>query len=149
MEWAALPHVDPHTAVVGAEPDAVWRAIGEVLDGSLRRGARYARLVGCAHRTASGPCPPAVGRRLHDPRLPGDHRIPGRDLVLSGRHRFSAYALIFRLEADGPGRTRMSAETRAAFPGWTGRLYRMLVIGTGGHAAGIRRLRRTIGRRAG
>ncbi|OXY90489.1 hypothetical protein [Streptomyces diastatochromogenes] len=147
MEWAALPHIDTHTAVVGAGPDAVWRAIGNVLDGSFPGGARYARLVGCADRTASGPRPPAVGSTFPGFRV--TTASPGGDLVLSGRHRFSAYALIFRLEADGPGRTRVSAETRAVFPGWAGRLYRLLVIGTGAHAAGMRRLLRTIGRRAG
>ncbi|MGW1169599.1 hypothetical protein [Streptomyces sp. NPDC002550] len=39
----------------------------------------------------------------------------------------------------------MSAETRAVFPGPAGRLYRLLVIGTGAHAAVMRRMLRAVG----
>ncbi|MEU6552707.1 hypothetical protein ABZ915_20840 [Streptomyces sp. NPDC046915] len=56
---AGLPYADEHTALVDAEPEALWRGIGETLDRSFGRAgpARYARLVGCAERTASGPRP--------------------------------------------------------------------------------------------
>jgi hypothetical protein len=74
--------------------------------------------------------------------------VPGRELVLGGRHRFSSYALIFRLEPAGPGRSRLTAETRARFPGPAGGLYRLLVLGTGGHAVGVRRLLAAVRRRA-
>jgi hypothetical protein len=148
MELAVLPYVDEHTTVVAAEADAVWRGTLEVLDRSFGRpgAARYARLVGCADRTASGPRPLAEGSTV-----PGFRVIvadPGRQLVLAGRHRFSSYTLAFRLDPAGPGRSRLRAETRAAFPGPSGRLYRRLVIGTGGHAAGMRRLLSAIGRRS-
>ncbi|WP_338117123.1 hypothetical protein [Streptomyces viridochromogenes] len=71
--------------------------------------------------------------------------VPGKELAFGGSHRFSTYALIFRLEEAGVDRTRVRAETRADFPGWTGRLYRLLVIGTGGHAWVIRRMARKVG----
>ncbi|MFF0162893.1 hypothetical protein ACFYRY_35915 [Streptomyces sp. NPDC005263] len=140
MEIAALPHVDEHTTVVAAEPAAVWRGLGDALDRSFGSGraARYGRLLGSADRTASGPRPVAEGSTFTGLRVASAH--PGRELVLVGRHRFSTYALVFRLDEAGPGRTRLRAETRARFPGPLGRPYRLLVIGTGGHAAAVRRL---------
>ncbi|WP_308460707.1 hypothetical protein [Streptomyces sp. Ru72] len=143
-----LPYVDEHTTVVAAEAGAVWSSIGDVLDGSFGgpRAARYARLVGCADRASSGPRPLAQGSTLPGFRVVS--AVPGRELVLCGRHRFSSYALIFRLEPAGPGRSRLRAETRALFPGLSGALYRRLVIGTGGHAAGMRRLLSAISRRS-
>jgi len=68
--------------------------------------------------------------------------------VLQGSHRFSDYALTFRLEEVGPGRFRLSAETRAAFPGLTGGIYRLLVVGTRGHVVLVRRMLTGIKRRS-
>jgi len=148
MEIASLPYVDEHTTVVAAEADEVWRALGETLDRSFARprAAAYARLVGCADRTASGPRPLAEGSTFPGFRV--TFAIPARELVLQGRHRFSTYALIFRLDQAAPGHTRLRAETRAAFPGLSGGLYRRLAIGTGGHAVGVRRMFATIRRRS-
>ncbi|MEU0646310.1 hypothetical protein [Streptomyces umbrinus] len=140
MQIPSLPYRDEHTTVVEAGVDDVWRSLGETLDRSFSRpGAnRYARLVGCADRTASGPRPLAEGSTFPGFRVAA--AVPGRELVLGGRHRFSSYALIFRLEPAGPGRSRLTAETWATFPGPAGGLYRLLVLGTGGHAVGVRRL---------
>ncbi|MFI9153177.1 hypothetical protein [Streptomyces sp. NPDC053367] len=113
-----LPYVDTHTVVADAERDVVWCALGEVLDGSRTGGFRVAGA-----------------------------RPPG-ELTLTGSHRFSSYALIFRLEEAGPARTRLRAETRARFPGAAGALYRTLVIRSGAHAVVVRRLLSSIGRRA-
>ena len=148
MQIPSLPYRDEHTTVVAAGADDVWRALGETLDRSFSRpGAnRYARLVGCADRTASGPRPLAEGSTFPGFRVAA--AVPGRELVLGGRHRFSSYALIFRLESAGPGRSRLTAETRATFPGPAGGLYRLLVLGTGGHAVGVRRLLAAVRRRA-
>ena len=60
--------------------------------------------------------------------------------MLAGRHRFSSYALIFRLDEIGAHRSRLRAETRATFPGAGRRVYRLLVIGTGGHAVAVGRM---------
>ncbi|MGW0647259.1 hypothetical protein ACWD4T_00390 [Streptomyces umbrinus] len=148
MQIPSLPYRDEHTTVVAAGADDVWRSLGETLDRSFSRpGAnRYARLVGCADRTASGPRPLAEGSTIPGFRVAA--AVPGRELVLGGRHRFSSYALIFRLEPTGPGRSRLTAETRATFPGPAGGLYRLLVLGTGGHAVGVRRLLAAVRRRA-
>ena len=61
-----------------------------------------------------------------------------RELVLIGAHRFSRYALIFRLDDLGGGRNRLRAETRAEFPGAKGSVYRALVIGTRTHVLATR-----------
>ena len=66
--------------------------------------------------------------------------LPGAELVLHGRHRFSSYALTFRLEPFGSGRSLLRAESRAAFPGLGGALYRLMVVRAGLHAIAVRRL---------
>jgi hypothetical protein len=60
----------------------------------------------------------------------------------------STYLLSFRLEEAGPGRTRLVAETRAAFPGLKGSIYRALVIGTRMHVVVTRRILTATKRRA-
>ncbi|MFI1393352.1 hypothetical protein [Streptomyces sp. NPDC020681] len=148
MQNASLPYVDEHSTVIAAGTDDVWRSLCETLDRSFSRpgAAGYARLVGCADRTVSGPRPLAEGSAF--PGFRAVAVIPSQELVLQGRHRFSSYALIFRLEHVGPGQSRLRAESRAAFPGLAGGLYRRLVIGTGGHVVGMRRLLSAIRRRA-
>jgi len=143
-----LPYVDEHTTVVAAEADAVWRELCEALDRSFGNGraAAYARLVGCADRTASGPRPLAEGSTLPGFRVAS--ATPGRELVLVGRHHFSTYALIFHLAETASGRTQLRAETRARFPGPAGALYRQLVVGTGGHAKGVQRMLKAVHIRA-
>ncbi|MGX1129246.1 hypothetical protein RKD49_001436 [Streptomyces glaucescens] len=145
----ALPFVDRHSTVVAAGADTVWRGLGEVLDRSWAGGgaAAYARLAGCADRSASGSRSLTEGSTITGFRVAAAD--PGRELVLVGRHRLSTYALIFRLDEAGPGRTVVRAETRARFPGPAGALYRRLVVGTGGHAIGVRRLLAAIRRRCG
>ncbi|MEU6679011.1 hypothetical protein [Streptomyces sp. NPDC046925] len=148
MQIASLPYIDEHATVIAAGADDVWRALSETLERSFSQAgmARYARLVGAVDRTASGPRPLAEGSTL--PGFGVVAAVPGRELVLEGHHRFSSYALIFRIEHLGPGRSRLRAESRAVFPGPAGGLYRRLVIGTGGHAVGMRRLLSGVRRRS-
>jgi hypothetical protein len=136
-----LPYIDEHATDVGdASRERVWGALTEVLRGQLRDGGPIARALGCE---------PAGGTAVFDGRpgqtLPG-FRVaeaePGRRLTLQGRHRFSQYELTFLLD-DG----RLRAQTRAAFPGPLGRLYRAAVIGTGGHRLVTRHLLRQVARR--
>jgi hypothetical protein len=117
MQIASLPYIDEHATLIAAGADDVWRSLGETLDRSFSRPgvAGYARLVGSADCTASGPRPLAEGSTFPGFRVVA--AVPGRELVLEGRHRFSSYALIFRLEHVSPGRSRLRAESRAAFPG--------------------------------
>jgi hypothetical protein len=73
---------------------------------------------------------------------------PRSELILAGRHSFSEYELIFRLEPIDPGQSRLRAESRATFPGLAGSVYRLLAIGTGGHVIGVRRLLSSVATRA-
>jgi hypothetical protein len=108
--------------------------------------ARGVRLLRSADRAASGPRPLAAGSTL--PGFHVDAAERPRELALAGEHRFSTYALTFRLDGRNDGRTRLRAETRAAFPGPKGSAYRALVIGTRAHVVVTRRLLGAIKRRA-
>jgi len=135
-----LPHIDEHSVAVDAGREATWEALLRVVEGTVSAGAapRFARLVGCADTVASGPRPLAVGSTV-----PGFHveaATAPAELALAGRHRFSTYALIFRLDQLDGERTRVRAETRAEFPGAKGKLYRGLVIGTRMHVLATRRI---------
>ncbi len=143
-----LPHVDEHATEVAADLETAWTALLRVLEGSFSSGStrRVARVLGCADFRASGPRPLAEGSTF-----PGFHvetAEPLRELTLAGNHRFSDYALIFRLDELDGTHTRIRAETRAEFPGLKGSVYRTLVIGTRGHVLATRRLLRAIQRRA-
>lgn len=135
-----LPHIDEHALVVEAGRDATWTALSRVVEGTVSAGAapRLARILGCADTAAAGPRPLAEGSTL-----PGFHVAAlerPTELALAGSHRFSAYALIFRLERLEEGRTRVRAETRAEFPHLKGAIYRGLVIGTRMHVLATRRI---------
>lgn len=143
-----LPHVDEHSVQIGAGPQATWEALLRVAEGSVSSGGAptLSRLLGCADTTAAGPRPLAAGSTL-----PGFHVAAAtapEELSLSGSHRFSNYALIFRLDDLGEGSTRLRAETRAEFPGFKGSVYRALVIGTRMHVLVTRRILSATKRRA-
>ena len=148
MRPSELPFVDEHATVISAEPDRVWAALLATVDQTFSQpaAAAYARLVGCRPPSPSGPRPLAEGSTV--PGFAVTTAVPGSLLVLEGGHRFSAYALVVRLEPDGRGGTRLRAETDAAFPGVAGGTYRALVIGTRGHVLGMRRLLAAVRRRA-
>jgi hypothetical protein len=71
-----------------------------------------------------------------------------RELALAGSHHFSDYALIFRLDDLGGDGTRLRAETRAAFPGPLGQIYKTAVIRTRGHVLVVNRMLSATKRRA-
>ncbi len=144
-----LPYIDEHETVIVASAASVWSVLTDTLDQAFSRVgvASYSRIVGCADCSASGPRPLAEGSTIPGFRV--GTVVPGSELVLVGRHRFSSYALIFRLEQLSPNRSRLRAESRAAFPGVAGSVYRLLVIGTGGHIVAVRHMLSSIKRRAG
>jgi hypothetical protein len=65
-----------------------------------------------------------------------------------GQHRFSRYALIFYAADTAAGPVRLSAETRAEFPGLKGQIYKTLVIRSRAHSAITKSLLRNVRRRA-
>ncbi len=144
----SLPYVDELPIEIGADREKTWAALLRVVEGSFAsaRGRGPARVLACADTELSGPRPLAEGSAF-----PGFHVEtvePSSELGLAGRHRFSTYLLSFRLEDVGTGRTRLIAETRAAFPGLKGSVYRALVIGTRMHVLVTRRLLTATKRRA-
>jgi hypothetical protein len=134
-----LPHVDEHEVTVAAPAEATWAAVlAAVHDTSAAPAARAAaRALGCDPATTAGWDRPGPGATV-----PGFRIITAdqpRLLVVAGRHRFSRYGIVVRLEPAGGG-TRVRLESRAAFPGPHGALYRLAVVGTGGHVVAVRRL---------
>ncbi|MGW4715764.1 hypothetical protein [Nocardia sp. NPDC004260] len=89
-----------------------------------------------------------VCRDPHEPSPPTgfvvDSVAEPHRLALRGQHWFSKYALIFELDEEGPGRTRVRARSYGDFPGLRGRIYRALVVGTGGHRLAVRQMLRRI-----
>jgi hypothetical protein len=145
---SSLPYVDELPIEIGADRKATWASLLRVVEGSFAsaRGRGPARLLACEDTELSGPRPLAPGSAF-----PGFHvetAEPSSELALAGRHRFSTYLLCFRLEDAGAGCTRLVAETRAAFPGLQGSVYRALVIGTRMHVLITRRLLTATKRRA-
>jgi hypothetical protein len=64
--------------------------------------------------------------------------VPGVTFAARGRHRFSAYQLVFSIEPRSATSSRVTAETFAEFPGVSGRLYRFLVVTLGPHTVVMR-----------
>jgi hypothetical protein len=114
-----LPYIDEHARSIDATRDRAWTALLKVM------------------------C-----KDPNDPSAPTGFWLDSADaparLALSGRHWFSRYALIFELDDEGPSRTRIRAQSRAEFPGLHGKIYRALVIGSGGHRVAVRRLLRQV-----
>jgi hypothetical protein len=108
-----LPYIDEHATTIDADPATTWAAVLQVLCGSPT-----------------------------NPRAPFGFRIgesrPRERLVLAGHHPFSVYNWVFELDPITPHSTRIRSQTWAAFPGLHGKIYRALVIGSGGHRVAVR-----------
>lgn len=143
-----LPLVDTHDVVIDADAERLWSAMLQTLEATFtgRLAEAYASLVGGEPSRASGPRPLEVGSTMTG--FGVQAAWPPARLELRGRHRFSEYALTLRVEPVERRKSRLRAETRAAFPGIGGRLYRLVVIGSGGHAMVMRRLLARISRNA-
>jgi hypothetical protein len=109
-----LPYIDEHAISIDADRAATWSALLRVM---------------C--RDPKDPATVPIGFAL-------DEAKPYERFVLKGRHPFSVYRWVFELADDGPDHTRLSAGTWAAFPGVRGKVYRALVIGSGGHRVVVR-----------
>jgi hypothetical protein len=141
-----LPYIDEHAIGVWASDREVWDAllatVPRVMDNRFAR--RYGPLVGVEHTRAAGEFG-TIGSTL--PGFVCSRAVAPAVLALLGEHRFSRYALVFRIEKTATGAT-LRAETRAEFPGMKGRAYKALVIDTRGHVLIVRRILRIVKKRA-
>jgi hypothetical protein len=115
-----LPYIDEHVISVDANRADTWSALLRIL---------------CRDPDAPTTVPP--GFTLEE-------ATPPERFVLKGRHPFAVYRWVFVLDEDGPQRTVVRSQTWAAFPGLHGKIYRALVIGSGGHRVVVRRVLRRI-----
>jgi hypothetical protein len=145
---AELPFIDEHSSDVNASPQRVWDTlVGTVLPrfgggwgclGTTHFGRVGARLLAAPYPdlpvTCSGVPQTIVGFRVERAERPSL-------IILAGEHRFAAYTLTLSIAgAESDSKSRLTAQTRAAFPRGAGRLYRAAVIGTGAHVVVVRRL---------
>ena len=142
-----LPPIDEHYIEVDAPAEVTWAALFPTLEKAFngRFARRYARRVGAGETTARGD--------LHHPggTLPGfcvTRAIAPVMLALAGGHKYSKYAVVFRIDLLPGQRSCVKLETRAQFIGRRGKLYRVGVIGTRGHVIVVNRMLRAIKRRA-
>lgn len=142
----SLPFVDEHSTTIAATQEAVWEALLEIA-GSIGSGAGswLARALHCVHTEQRGE-PGRIGSTV--PGFVVSRAVEPAVLALMGEHRFSRYALIFTTTETPAGAVRLSAETRAEFPGRSGGAYRALVIGTRGHVLATNSILRAVRRRA-
>ena len=144
---AGLPHIDEHAIEISAPPARTWRELDRLVgEPGGRLPEALARVLGTSERSAGGPRPLAAGSPLTGFRVA--EARPPQELDLRGEHRFSRYALVYRIDELPGDRSRLRAETLAEFPGLRGRAYRALVIGTRGHVLAVRGILRAVKRRA-
>ena len=141
-EHEQLPFLDEHREQVDVPADVAWTALVGVLRRRLGGAGTLARVLGCDPVDGT----PGFSGRVGET-LPGFRVVdaePGRRLALRGKHRFARYALTFLIDGN-----QLRARSEAAFPGIHGRLYRALLMGTGGHQLVTRGLLRHVARAAG
>jgi hypothetical protein len=144
----SLPVVDEHSVSISASAEQAWDALLATLAqgfSNTATGRAAARRLGCIPCDAKGE-PDRIGSTI--PGFIVTRAIPPAVLALMGEHRYSRYALVFRITERDDAPLLLSAETRAEFPGRSGTAYRTLVIGTRGHVLATRSLLRAIRRSA-
>jgi hypothetical protein len=130
---SALPLIDDHRVHVRAPMEQTRDAVSKLV-----------------RRLAGRPAPRAFVAlwRLEPPSgFAVTSSAPDR-IVLVGHHRFSHYELAFELRPTDDGGVDVCGRTSADFPGAAGRLYRAVVIGSGGHGVAVRAMLRRIKRAA-
>lgn len=115
-----LHYIDEHAITVAAGRGETWSALLRVM---------------CRDRQDPASAP--IGFVVEEARPPTQY-------ALKGRHPFAVYRWVFELDGETPQCTRLRALTFANFPGPHGKVYRALVIGTGGHRVAVRRTLRRI-----
>jgi hypothetical protein len=141
-EQEQLPFLDEHREHIDVPADVTWTALVGVLRRRMGGARTFARVLGCDPQEATPGFSGRVGETLPGFRVVDSE--PGRRLALRGRHRFARYALTFLIDGD-----QLRARSEAAFAGIHGRMYRTLLMGTGGHRIVTRGLLRHVARAAG
>lgn len=141
-ELESLPFLDEHREHIDVPADVAWTALVGVLRRRVGGARTLARVLGCDPAEGTSGFSGRVGETLPGFRVVDSE--PGRRLALRGRHRFARYALTFLIDGD-----QLRARSEAAFPGIHGRMYRALLMGTGGHRLVTRGLLRHVARAAG
>jgi hypothetical protein len=142
------PPVDEHCVEIGAPPIEVWSQLWPVVNGATgSSGVKnlFAKVVGVRDLAGEPLDRPEPGAAITGFRV-AEVAEP-RLLDLEGEHRFSRYRLKFTLRPVEGG-TLLCAETRAAFPGLKGQLYKTAVIRTRGHVLATRSILRAVRTRA-
>ena len=147
-----LPFIDEHQIDSPAAPEQLWNSLVSTF-GSAGQGifSAYAKVIGAEPDQVSGELDQAGSTRIGF--RVSEAEAPDR-LLLTGRHRFSEYSLEWQIEplatgADSStGGSRLTAITRARFPGPHGRAYKAMVIDSGAHARVTRRMLSSVAHRA-
>lgn len=139
----SLPFVDQHSTEVAASAERTWEALVSYFAGAgaNRLSGPIANGLGCVPSKQSG-TPGEIGSTV--PGFVVARSVAPAVLALMGEHRYSQYALIFRIADPRGGPVELSAETRAEFPGRSGAVYRALVISSRGHVLATRHMLHSI-----
>lgn len=147
-EGALLPFVDAWSVDIEAPARVVWDVVLATAPGTRGGAVRraIAVLLNADPADNNGLASHALGAER--PGFAVCEVVPPATYALAGRHRFATYQLVFRIDQRGPGQSRLTAETFAAFPGTGGRLYRMFLMDAKLHGLVMWSLVRRIRRRA-
>ena len=126
-----MPFIDAHSVTLSVPPPDVFEATSAYVRRSLLRAPRLLTAVLGAS--------PSGGFEV-------TAAVPDERLELSGAHRFATYRLVFSISPVSSG-SLLTASSYGDFPGLRGRVYRALVVSSGGHVLAVRRMLRAIERR--
>jgi hypothetical protein len=142
-----LPSVNEISVEVKADAIRTWEALIATIPRlfDTRRARRVAPLLGCAHTEAAGD-PSVIGSAL--PGFVVARSVRPAMLALLGQHRYSRYALVFTVDDLGGGRSRITAETRAEYPGRAGGLFGALLVRSRGQLTAVNRILESVRKRA-
>jgi hypothetical protein len=144
---STLPAVNEIAVEIEADAVRTWEALIATMPRlfDTRRARRVAPLLGCAQTGAKGD-PSAIGSTL--PGFIVARSVRPALLALLGQHRFSRYALLFAVDDLGHGRSRLTAETRAEYPGRAGTLFHSLLVRSRGQLTAVDRILSSVKKRA-
>jgi ketosteroid isomerase-like protein len=144
---SGLPAINEISVEIDADAIRTWEALiattPRLFD--TRRARRVSPLLGAAQTEAKGD-PSVIGSTL--PGFIVARSVRPALLALLGQHRFSRYALLFAIDDIGHGRSRLTAETRAEYPGRSGTLFHSLLVRSRGQLTGVNRILEAVKKRA-